>query len=409
MRTRMWCVALALLGLSSPAAAQTVLSEADALARLSADSPRVRAIRAGVEVARADVLAVARWPNPRLAVSREAVAGVAEQMWTVTQSIPVNGRRGLEVSAANALVEASTSRADEAIRRARAELRVAYAGLLSAQEREATLLTTRERLRELVTVLERREAAGEGAGYDQLRAARELSDVEADLATARADRARAQGTLSAFFGSGTDAMAAPTLVAVPGGGPPGLLPSAEALVTRAESVRGELLAYQREVDAARFAERAAGRRRIPDPEIVAGAKSSSAGTGDVGSVISLHVAVPLFDRGAPEKALAHARLNQAEAQALAFRAVLRAQVAASRALVLERRDAARRYRDTALPGTDRLERIAQVSYEAGERGILELLDAFRTASTARIRQTELDAMAREAEIELEFVSGWEMP
>jgi cobalt-zinc-cadmium efflux system outer membrane protein len=126
-------------------------------------------------------------------------------------------------------------------------------------------------------------------------------------------------------------------------------------------------------------------------------------------VISLHVALPLFDRGAPEKALARARLNEAEAQALAFRAVLRAQVVASRALVVERREAARRYRDTALPGTERLERIAQVSYEAGERGILELLDAFRTASAARVRQADLDAAAREAEIELEFVSGWEMP
>ena len=50
MRTRTWCVAVALLFFSVPAAAQTVLSEADALARLSTESPRVRAIRAAVEV-----------------------------------------------------------------------------------------------------------------------------------------------------------------------------------------------------------------------------------------------------------------------------------------------------------------------------------------------------------------------
>jgi hypothetical protein len=43
--------------LSRLAAAQTVLSEADALARLSTESPRVRAIRAAVDVARADALA----------------------------------------------------------------------------------------------------------------------------------------------------------------------------------------------------------------------------------------------------------------------------------------------------------------------------------------------------------------
>jgi cobalt-zinc-cadmium efflux system outer membrane protein len=56
-----------------------------------------------------------------------------------------------------------------------------------------------------------------------------------------------------------------------------------------------------------------------------------------------------------------------------------------------------------------VERIAQVIYDAGERGILELLDAYRTSSSARVRQAALEAAAREAEIELEFVSGWEIP
>jgi outer membrane protein TolC len=56
-----------------------------------------------------------------------------------------------------------------------------------------------------------------------------------------------------------------------------------------------------------------------------------------------------------------------------------------------------------------LERIAQVSYDAGERGILELLDAYRSAATARIRQSALDLAVRQGELELEFVSGWEIP
>jgi cobalt-zinc-cadmium efflux system outer membrane protein len=64
---------------------------------------------------------------------------------------------------------------------------------------------------------------------------------------------------------------------------------------------------------------------------------------------------------------------------------------------------------SALSNASDIERIAQVSYDAGERGILELLDAYRTSSSARVRQAALDAAAREAEIELEFVSGWEIP
>jgi len=32
-----------------------------------------------------------------------------------------------------------------------------------------------------------------------------------------------------------------------------------------------------------------------------------------------------------------------------------------------------------------------------------------TSASARVRQAALDVSAREAEIELEFVSGWDMP
>ena len=76
---------------------------------------------------------------------------------------------------------------------------------------------------------------------------------------------------------------------------------------------------------------------------------------------------------------------------------------------MERRDTADRYRTAAVNGLGEIERIAQVSYDAGERGILELLDAYRTGASARIRQAALDAAVRQAEIELEFVSGWEIP
>src|SRR5687768_7755810 len=101
MRTRTWCVVVAALSIGAPTAAQTVLSEADALARLSADSPRVRAIRASTDLARADLLAAGRWPNPRATFNREAAAGVTEHMVTLAQPLPITGRRSLEMSAAS--------------------------------------------------------------------------------------------------------------------------------------------------------------------------------------------------------------------------------------------------------------------------------------------------------------------
>ena len=104
-----------------------------------------------------------------------------------------------------------------------------------------------------------------------------------------------------------------------------------------------------------------------------------------------------------------ARRGYEPAEADALRHMIRAQISAWRAAVTERRAVADRHRAALDAGTAQIERIAQVSYDAGERGILELLDAYRTGSAARIRQAELDAAVREAEIELEFVSGWEIP
>ena len=85
MRALVLCAVLTAL-LPSRAGAQTLpLTESEVLARLSPNSPRVRAIRAAIDVARADVLSAARWPNPRVTFDRESVAGITENMTMVSQ------------------------------------------------------------------------------------------------------------------------------------------------------------------------------------------------------------------------------------------------------------------------------------------------------------------------------------
>jgi cobalt-zinc-cadmium efflux system outer membrane protein len=392
--------------LPASAGAQTSpLTEAQALAQLTPDNPRVRAINAPPEVARADLLASGRWPNPRGTYNRESVAGVTEHITTVGQVLPITGRRPFEVSAATAMVDVAAGRAADQLRRLRTDVRLAFAELVAAQDRERELTATRDRLQELASVLGKREAAGDAAGFDRLRAEREVLEVDIDRAGAAVDRARAQAVLGGFLLSA----GAPPITAVNGSTARVAVPSVDQLLARAEQARGEISALRREIDAATFSERAAGRRAIPEPEVVVGTKSSNASSGDVGSLVAVHVAIPLFDRGRPERAIARARRSQAEAQLDALRATLRSQIAAWRGVVIERREAADRYRAVAVKTALELERIAQVSYDAGERGILELLDAFRSSASARVRQSALDFAVRQAELELEFVSGWEIP
>ena len=405
MRTRMCCMVMALLAISASASAQLVLSEADALSRLSPESPRVRAMRAAIDITRADVLAASRWPNPRVAFDRESVSGVTENMTTVLQPLPITGRRGLETHAAEALLAATTSRVDDELRRARADLRLAYSNLLVAQTRERALTEARNHLQQLADILAKRETAGEAAGFDRLRAEREVFDLDADRVIAATDRARAQATLASFFGG---PISESTLVAVEVNQSVLSIPEVDALMERAKVTRGDWVALGHEAEAARFSLRAAQRRLVPEPEVIAGRKSSTAANSTAGGVLAVQAVIPLFDRANPERTLAQARAAQAEARAEAFLIALRAQIAALRTAALERRAAADRYR-AAVASADRVEEIAQISYDAGERTILELLDAYRTSASARVRQMALEAAARESEIELEFVSGWERP
>jgi outer membrane protein, heavy metal efflux system len=406
MRTFVVCAVVAAV-LPAGVRAQTVtITESELLAQLRGDHPRIQAARAPVDVARADVLVAGRWPNPRVTFNREAVSGVTEHMVMVAQPLPITGRRGLDVQAATARVAASALRSDDQVRRIRADARLAFAELWATQARERELSQTVERLGELAGWLAKREAAGDAAGFDRLRAEREVVDVEASRGIAATERARAQVVVAGFMAptvaAGSVAAAGPSPQELP-------LPGVDALMARAESTRGDLVALAREGDAAMLAERSAGRRAFPEPEVVGGTKTSNALGGDVGSIVSLHITVPLFDRGHPEQAAAQARARQARADADVLRQAIRAQITAWRAAVVERRGIAARYRAALVAGADQIERIARVSYEAGERGILEVLDAHRSASNARVRQAELDAAVREAEIELEFVSGWEIP
>jgi len=418
MRALVVRAVLAAALLPAAAGAQTLtLTESEALARFSTASPRVQAIRAGVEIARVDVLSAGRWPNPRVNWDRQSVAGVTEHYVTVSQPLPITGRRGFDVQAASALVSASTSRADEEVRRLRADLRLAFAELIGAQARERELAAARDRLREMSDVLAKRESEGDAAGFDRLRAEREVLDVETDLVVATTERARAQATLASFFADVPDSS---QVVAAARPVSPAAVPRLEALLEQAESARGELVALRHEAEAAGFAARAADRSRVPEPELFVGTKSSTAssggagsaltiGDGAIGPVVAVHATIPLFDRARPERALAAARAAQADARAASFRAVLRGQVAALREAVVQRRAAAERYRAQAVGSAAQIERIAQVSYDAGERGILELLDGYRIGASARVRQAALDLAVREAEIELEFATGWEIP
>jgi cobalt-zinc-cadmium efflux system outer membrane protein len=174
-------------------------------------------------------------------------------------------------------------------------------------------------------------------------------------------------------------------------------------MTRAVSARAELLALQRSAERADLESEAARRARLPGPTLFGGLKRADVESGrDRGGVFGLSLSLPLFDDGDREAARWAAERARAEATRTSIERQIRAEITrASEALALRQAAVV----EDAEGAGDELTRIAEVAYREGEVGILELLDAGRTASRARIRSIELRLDARLAQIALERAVG----
>jgi cobalt-zinc-cadmium efflux system outer membrane protein len=122
-------------------------------------------------------------------------------------------------------------------------------------------------------------------------------------------------------------------------------------------------------------------------------------------MIAAGITLPLFNRGQADEQSASAkteiarnRLQLLVQQAQGEVSGLWREVAGLRSAALE---AQRGASEEAL----RMIRIAEAAYEGGELGVLELLDAYRSAHLSEIQALELSVAARLASIELDLLTG----
>jgi outer membrane protein TolC len=381
------------------------LTEAQAIERLLAQDPTLRALRTRVDEVRAAQADRARWPNPSVTVTRESVGSSSDTFLVGRQELPLSGRLRLLRDAGRLAVAGTEADVRFAIAQRIAELRLAFAALLQAQEQEAALREAVTGLERLIDVLRTREEAGEGSSYDRMRGARALADLQHELASVAVERAAAQGRLASFLGAGT-----PPTQLVAAGTPQDVapLPPVEALVD--EALQARLDQRARELTSTQFdtERRAAERLRVPVPTVTAGLKRS--GTGALlnnGYQFSVDVGVPLFNRGQTAALQAQAQADRARAEAEALRLEIEADVRTAYTTVTLRRAQMDAYRRSVSDTAEPLVATARVGYEEGELGILELLDATRQAVDARLRSLEATALARRAAIDLDRAIGRE--
>ena len=404
-RWRLLLLLAGFLGVTAPAAFGQPLTEEQALDRMRAGHPYLRALRLGVREIEAGERERGLLANPTVGYTREDAGGASDDFLLFSQELPLRGRVGLLREAAGHAVTAAEARAEASRLAFEARLRLAFTDLLLAQERVAVLDGGLQELARLVEVLRALELEGEGSRFDRLRTEREVADVETDREAAVIERLMARVRLAAFLEPGTDAdrlfAVGRLLDAAP-------VPGPDASLARALARRADYRALTSGETRWATERRAAERLRLPAAAVTAGLKrSGSAPDRESGYVVAATVGVPLFNRGQAQVARAEAARAKTDAERLALRTRIRSEVRAAHAAASRYRALAERYRVESVEPAAELAAIATAAYEEGEYGILELLDAHRVVVGAGLRLLELSATARRAGIDLDLAAGGE--
>jgi cobalt-zinc-cadmium efflux system outer membrane protein len=368
------CLAALTVLLPSLGAAQERTAR-EVLELILREGPQAVAIRSASEVVRHEQLARLAYPNPSVTFSREG-AGFTEFL-QAEQSLWLFGTRSALSRAGVAATESAEADRDAQLWVLRSEAALAVVRVVAQQVRYESTRADLQEIERLVNILRTREREGEGSRFDRLRAEQELREVRQTATEAAVGLADARTAVTGLLPEGV------TFDRIAGDVAPQAPPMVPSMLwSRAESSRAELKALERSAQRAVLEADAARRQRLPSPGVSA--------------------ALPLFDSGARDAARWSAEKARADAARAAIAARVRNEVTGA-ADVLSLRLAALAEDDPSA-GLE-LQQIAEVAYREGEVGILEWLDAVRTASRARLRGIELRLDARLAQIALERAVG----
>lgn len=404
-KARVAAVLIFLTPAAAAAAAETV-TEPDAVRLFLEQSPQARLVPLIEQSVAAELRRDAPVSNPAVAYQVEDAAGVRDEFLTFQQELPITGRRKLVRAAADAGALAAGLVARQELRASAAAVRLSFYEVMYRENVFDRLRQGAGRLERIVDVLAKRESEGEGSGYDRLRAEQEQAALGIETAEAESALSAARSRFGSFFDPAwrmESARLEGTLELTEG------LPETEEAVRLALAQREDLMALRTEAQRLDLERQAARRTRVPEPTLSAGWKRVEIGDfGDTGFIAALAVPLPIFDRGEVGTARATADLERAKLEAEILERQVRADVKAALARERTAREAARRHGESVVQRAADLRKIAELAYDEGEAGILELLDAYRTALSSELRALGVRYEAKRAAIERQRAIGIEV-
>lgn len=367
--------------------------------------PSIEAARLRVRAARGGRSAAGAFANPLVTYQVEntqlpragSVPGLdRETMTMVTLPLEPIYQRGARVRESNALVHAAESDARGVLQSVEREAAHAYYRVARAQAKVEALLDVVAWLDTVVAYNRTRVQEGVTAEADLIRAGIERDRANVEATTQRAELARARAAAGAFLASGTVAS-----VVVPTQ-PLDAPVDASIVVT----TRPDLVAAQARVEASQAA--VGFQRRSIFREL--GATIGSKQTMGTSSMIAgLSLPVPLFDQNRGSITRASAERDAAARDLTAVTRVATAEVQGARDAVAALSGEVNRLAAGGplgfLARADDAQRIALGAYREGAASLLQVLDAARARSEARMAYYDLLIDQHEAVIDLLFAAG----
>ena len=393
MRMHDASISIAILSCALPLAAQaqsvvvenTVIERALAREGISARDDAERAASA------AEIDVIGPRDNPSVELSREGAGGESEYQIGVVQPIDLNGRRGSLRDAARAYGLATEAEIAQRRQVLVAEVRQAYVQCAAASAQLDVWQRYTDELAEAERVSTARAEAGDTAVYDVRRVRVERRAAEAQLARARGDVAADCAALASLTGIADPQVEREAITRVASAAEPG--------------ERADLIADERRIEAARYRVRAADQARLPQLVVGAGVLRRDDGIDTAyGPVISVGVTVPLWNSGSAAVRREEARAAALESELLITRRRVEAEQNAAAARLAAARDAAVTAAG-AREDAGRLGTIAETAYQAGEIGVVELLDAYEAAREADLSVIALATDAALAAVEYDLAIG----
>ncbi|KXK48028.1 TolC family protein [Nitrosomonas europaea] len=395
---------MALLMLFVPAYAQKAafLTEAQTVEKVLQQASIQDWIKGTINEAQSDIEEYSHWENPTLYYlldnPRLRDQNATEQSYMIKQSIDLSGRRKLRQSAAEFRLLSATDATQSRLALFKAKTRLYFFDVLYKQLRLQAISTWLQHLVELEKIIRKRALAGDVPGYDLKRLQREYASAVTHQQAEQAALHHSWELLNALwgdydtvdFGSGVSGE---------------LLPAAPVALDQLLAALEQNPALQslaKQKSAFNLNSEAAERWKIPKFNLGVGAKTFNATNySDTALLVSIEIPLPLWNQNNAERIRYRAQAQKVDGKYRLEHQKTYGEIRGSWQELTGLLQAIQTFEQRGQTVSDELINIASISYQAGEIGVFELLDAYRERWAYDLDRLDLMHKARTASIELD--------